>query len=228
MSSQEEKIRIEVEFKNIKNLRITIYPPDGKIKITAPPGTTQEYIKKFAGTKIGWIKKHRERFLNHSKITGTLRQHSTVYVWGKAHVLELTERRGNPKIIIEGECMRMYVRPDSTKAKREELLDRWYRRILKETAPAIIEKWENILGVTVNKLYARKMKSHWGSCNCDRQTLRLNSELVKRSPECLEYVIVHEMLHITEKSHNRKFYHLLEKYIPSWKTIRKNMNTGVL
>ena len=220
-------IPFTVEFRNIKTLRITVFPPDGRVKITAPPGTGQEYIRQFAAAKIKWIQKHRERFLNHSKLSGTLRQHSTVYVWGKPLILELTERRGNPKIIIDNESMKMYVRPDSTKAKRQELLDKWYRNTLKETAPVIIKKWEAILGITVNKLFVRKMKSHWGSCNCDKQTLRLNTELVKRSPECLEYVIVHEILHIIEKGHNRKFYKLLGKYIPTWKTIRKNMNTGV-
>jgi len=221
-------IPFTVEFRNIKTLRITVFPPDGRVKITAPPGTGQEYIRQFAAAKIKWIQKHRERFLNHSKLSGTLRQHSTVYVWGKPLILELTERRGNPKIIIDNESMKMYVRPDSTKAKRQELLDKWYRNTLKETAPVIIKKWEAILGITVNKLFVRKMKSHWGSCNCDKQTLRLNTELVKRSPECLEYVIVHEILHIIEKGHNRKFYKLLGKYIPMWKTIRKNMNTGVI
>ena len=153
---------------------------------------------------------------------------STVYVWGVPYQLSIIAHRGNSKILLDGGTMKMYVREDSEKSKREEILDRWYRRILKQTAPPIIAKWEKIIGVKVNKLFVRKMKSHWGSCNCDRQTLRLNSELVKRSPECLEYVIVHEMLHIIEKGHNRDFYYLLNKYIPDWKNIRKKMNRGEL
>ena len=221
-------ISFEVEFKNVKTLRITVYPPDGRVRIVAPPGTDREHIRKFAAAKIKWVEKHRERFLNHSKITGSLRNRSTVYVWGIAHELEITERQGNSKITIKDGRMLMYVRPGSLKAKKQELLDRWYRRILKETAPAIIEKWEAVMGVEVKKLFVRKMKTHWGSCNGARQTLRLNSELVKRSPECLEYVIVHEMLHIIEKGHNRKYYSLLNNYMPAWKAIRKKMNTGGL
>ena len=221
-------IPVEVEYRNVKTLRLTVFPPDGRVRIAAPPGTEPAFIKKFASSKIKWIEKHRERFLNHSKLSGSLRNNSKVFVWGAAHELELIERRGNPKIIIEGGYMKMFVRPDSTKAKRLEFLDRWYRRILKETAPAIIKKWEAIIGVEVKKLYVRKMKSHWGSCNRERQTLRLNSELVKRSPECLEYVIVHEMLHIIEKGHNSRFYRLMNKHIPAWKAIRKRMNKGDL
>jgi len=221
-------IPFEVEYKNVKTLRLTVYPPDGRVRIAAPFGTAHDYIRKFAVSKIGWIEKHRERFLNYSKITGSVKNHSTVYVWGIPYELELIERRGNPRIIIEGGHIKMYTRPDSSKAKRQEFLDKWYHRNLKETAPGIIKKWESRTGIEVKKLYVRKMKSHWGSCNCEKQTMRLNSELAKRDPECLEYVIVHEMTHIIEKSHNRNFYRLLNQYMPAWKEIRKKMNSGNL
>jgi predicted metal-dependent hydrolase len=222
---------IEVEFKNIKTMRLTVYPPDGRVKIAVPFGTAPELIKRFATSKTGWIEEHRKKFRGHSanlrpEMTGSLKNHSTVFVWGKPYRLELIQRNGNAKITIVGEYMKFCVRPDSTKAKKQEVLDRWYRRILKEAAPVIIEKWEAIMGLKVQKLYVRKMKSHWGSCNYKRQTLRLNSELAKRNPECLEYVIVHEMLHIIEKGHNRNFYRMLEKHMPGWKTIRKKMNSG--
>lgn len=219
-------IPFEVEYKNVKTLRLTVYPPDGRVRIAAPIGTAHEYIGKFAASKIGWIGKHREKYLNHSKLSGNLKNHATVYVWGEALELVLTERSGNPKIAIDKGCMKMFVRPNSTKAKKQEFLDKWYRTVLKETAPGIIKKWEIRMGLEVQKLYVRKMKSHWGSCNCEKQTLRLNSELVKRNPECLEYVIVHEMLHIIEKGHNRNFYRLLNEYMPEWKVIRKKMNKG--
>jgi len=221
-------ISFDVEYRNVKTLRLTVYPPDGRVRISAPPGVAPEFIRKFAVSKIAWIEKHRERFLNHSKLIGSLRNHSAVYLWGKAYELELIERRGNPKIVIGNDHLMMYVRPGSPKAKNQEFLDRWYRRTLKDAASVLIQKWEALIGVKVNKLYVRKMKSHWGSCNYERQTLRLNSELAKRSPECLEYVVVHEMLHIIESGHNRNFYRLLGKYIPEWKMIRKKMNRGEL
>jgi len=219
-------LQIEIEYKNIKAMRLTVYPPDGRVKITAPPGTDYELIKKFAASKSGWIEKHRQKFLNHSKLTGPLKNHSSVYVWGEALELEIIERKGHPKILINAGKMQMYSRPGSSKSVRQEFLDKWYRGLLKEAAPKIIETWEKRIGVEIKKLYVRKMKTHWGSCNREKQSMRLNSELVKRSPECLEYVIVHEMLHIIEKGHDKKFYRLLNQYLPEWKSIRKKMNFG--
>jgi predicted metal-dependent hydrolase len=227
---QIESVLFEVEYRPVKVIRLTVYPPDGRVKISAPPGTAAEFIKKFAASKLSWIEKHRQKFLNQPSRSGpglksSLRNHSPVFVWGTAFELEIIERRGNPKIVIEGGNMKLFVRPDSSKAKRQEFLDRWRRKTLKEAAEASIKNWEKLIGVEVKKLYVRKMKSHWGSCNYEKQTLRLNSELAKRRSECLEYVIVHEMLHIIEKGHNRKFYRLLNKYIPEWKVIRKEMNS---
>jgi len=120
----------------------------------------------------------------------------------------------------------MYIRSGAAKTKRTEVLDRWYRRALKEAASPIIKKWESKIGVTVQKLFIRKMKSCWGSCNCKNRTLRLNSELAKRGVECLDYVILHEILHIIEKGHNCNFYGLMNQFMPEWKIIRKKMNSG--
>ena len=175
--------------------------------------------------------------MNHSKLSGPVKNDSVVYVWGEALNLEVIERKGHPKIIISGGNMIMYVRPDfspglasagpTPTAKRQDFLDKWYRETLKKAAPPIITKWEKRLGVSVKKLYIRKMKTHWGSCNYRKHTLRLNSELVKRGAECLEYVIIHEMLHIIEKGHNKRFYCLLNQYFPDWKRIRKKLNSGL-
>jgi len=150
-----------------------------------------------------------------------------VYVWGKPYSLEIAETSGYSKITIENEngCMKMRIRRNSPGSKIREVLDRWYRRILKKASDPLIKKWEAVLGVEVKKLYIRKMKTHWGSCNRTRQSLRLNTELARRSPECLEYVILHEMIHILVKGHNKEFYGILDKYCPGWKNIRKKMNS---
>jgi predicted metal-dependent hydrolase len=216
-----------VEYRKLKTIRLTVHPPDGRVKIAAPIGMDREQIRTFAVSKIAWIEKHRERYLKHSKINSSLKNHSAVYIWGTAYKLEIIERKGNSKIKVEGGNIKLYVRPDSTKAKKLEILDKWYHKILEEVSLPIIKKWEAIIGVEVKKLYVRKMKTHWGSCNGEKQTLRLNSELAKRNPVYLEYVIVHEMLHIIEKSHNRRFYSLLNKYLPGWKETRKKMNAGL-
>ena len=223
----------EVEFKAVKNLRLTVYPPDGRVRVTAPQGTGREIIKKFVLSKIGWIETQRQSFQNQPVkarpgIDESLKNGSTVFVWGKAHELEIIERNGNSKILLESGCMKFYVRPDSTKTKKQEYLDKWRRKILKGNAIAVIEKWENRTGISVKKLFIRKMKSCWGSCNYRKQTLRLNSELTKRNPECLDYVVLHEMLHIIEKGHNRNFYYQMSRYLPEWKSIRKKMKSGEL
>ena len=229
-----DSIPVEVEYRNIKVMRLTVYPPDGKVRIAAPGGTAPDAIKRFAVSKIKWIEEQRKKLRGHAdegvrpELKSPLRNHSTVYLWGVPHKLELIERGGNSKITAGDGYITMYVRPLSSKTKKQAILDRWYRRVLKEAAEPAIKKWEALIGVEVKKLYIRKMKSHWGSCNYQKQTLRLNSELAKLESECLEYVIVHEMLHIIEKGHNRNFYGLLSQYIPDWKAIRKKMNSGGL
>jgi predicted metal-dependent hydrolase len=220
-------IFIEVAYRRMKNMRITVYP-DGRVLAAVPLNTAPELIRSFAVSKLPWIEKHREKFRSKSKNAGPLKDSGKVYVWGQALDLEIIEKPGNSKITLSEGRMKMKVRPGLTTEKKQELLDKWYRKVVKETAPIIIKKWEPLLKVKVLGLYVRKMKSHWGSCNPQRQTLRLNSELVKKSPECFEYVILHEMIHIIEVGHNRRFYSYLNKFMPSWKIIRKKMNSGEL
>jgi predicted metal-dependent hydrolase len=217
-------VRIEVEYKRVKNIRLTVYPAEGKVRISAPLSASRKTVRDFAASKLPWIEKRR---LLYRSRTG-LREPAVQYVWGIPLEPEIIERRGHPKIVIEGNRMRIYLRPGSTGIKRQELLDKWYRRVLQETAPGLIKKWEPLIGVAVSGLYIRKMKSHWGSCNYSRRTIRLNSELVKKSPECLEYVIVHEMIHMVEPSHNRNFYRLMNTFMPAWKAIRTKINKGTL
>jgi len=226
-------ITVEVEYRAVKLMRLTVHPPDGRVIIAAPLGTALESIKRFAASKVEWIEKHRARFRNNAAAANpgtheTLKNHSTVYVWGVPHELLIVQREGNAKIVVEDGRMTMYIRPLCPAAKKQEVFDKWYRRALKEAAESLIEKWTVIIGVEVKKLYVRKMKSHWGSCNYQRQTLRLNSELAKRNPEYLEYVVIHEILHIIEKGHNRNFYRLMNQYMPAWKAVRKKMNAGAL
>ena len=231
-------ILFELEFRKIKTMRLTVYQPnskraDGLVKITAPEGTSRELIISFASSKLDWVKQQRKKFQENSTrlktgTSGALLNGSTVYVWGEVYQLQLIEHSGNSRIKLDGGYVKMYIRSGSTKAKKQEVLDRWYRRLLKERAPEIIKKWEAHTGLSIKNLYFRKMKTCWGSCNYKKQTLRLNTELAKRKTECLEYVILHEMLHIIEKGHNKKFYRLLDKYMPEWKVIRKRMNTGEL
>jgi predicted metal-dependent hydrolase len=221
-----DDIPITIEYKNIKTLRMTIYPPDGKVCISAPKNVTWEFIHAFAVSKIPWIEKHREKFRRNVRVKNRFQDHEIHYVWGSAYKLELFERRGHPKVILTENILRLCTRPATSKEEKQRILDNWYRRLIQDVVPRLIQKWEPLIGVTVKKVFLRKMKSHWGSCNYQNQTIRLNTELAKKPPECLEYVIAHEMIHIVEPSHNRNFYELMNKHLPAWKLIRKKMNAG--
>jgi predicted metal-dependent hydrolase len=187
---------------------------------------TADFIRHFAASRMAWIEKQQNRCRLLAAVREKADLEKTQSVWGVPYRLTVIEKQGRPKVTAENGVLTLCVRPDTDRKKQQALLDAWRLTVLKETAPKLIEKWEGIIGVETAALYVRKMKSHWGSCNCIRRTIRLNSELVKRSPECLEYVIVHELIHLIEPAHNRNFYRLLNRYMPSWKTIRIQMNTG--
>ena len=205
---------------------MTVYPPDGKVCISAPKNTTWEFILSFAASKIPWIEKQQEKFRRSARAANCFQNHEIHYVWGLAYRLEPVNRQGRPKITLEGGRLRFSIRPGASTEQKQKTLDTWYRGLLQKTVPGLLQKWEPVIGVTVKGIYFRKMKSHWGSCNCQKQTIRLNTELARKTPECLEYVLVHEMIHIIEPSHNRSFYRLMNKYLPAWKLVRKKMNAG--
>jgi predicted metal-dependent hydrolase len=218
--------RIEVTYRPIKNLRLTVYPPDGRVKVAAPRNMTADFIRHFAASRMTWIETQQNRYRLLAAAREKAGRENLQLVWGVPHRLAVVEGRGNPKVTAENGVLTLYTRPGADRDKQQAMLDAWRLKILKETAPALIEKWEGIIGVKTAALYVRKMKSRWGSCNYARRTIRLNSEIVKRSPECLEYVIVHELIHLIEPAHNRDFYRLLNQYMPAWKAIRARMNAG--
>jgi predicted metal-dependent hydrolase len=221
-------IPIAVEYKQVKTLRMTIYPSEGQVRISAPLSAGPESIQNFILSKQKWIETHREKF---RRVGGFSRLESgdSVPVWGEIFLLEAAIGRYRPRIELSPPGhMKMYIKPETSGEKRLALLDAWYRRRLRETAPGIIAKWAARLGVKTPGLFIRKMKTHWGSCSYTKGTIRLNSQLVQKNPLCLEYVIVHELIHFKESSHNRNFYRLLGQAIPDWKEIRKKMNSGEL
>jgi predicted metal-dependent hydrolase len=219
-----DTIRIEVEHKRVKTMRITVYPPDGRVKITAPLSAGSQMIRDFVLDRRDWIKKHQARLAGPAKESRSFLDGEIHYVWGEPYSLEVIEKRGQPKIEAANNRLIMYVRPGTERQKKRELFDKWRRGLIQQAAPRLVAKWEPILAVKIKEIFYRKMKTHWGSCNYGRKTIRLNTELVKKKPKYLEYVIVHEMLHIIEPNHSGNFYRLLGKYYPEWKAIRKEMN----
>jgi predicted metal-dependent hydrolase len=225
------ELLVELEYRAVRTLRMTIYPPRTpgsaeRIRIAAPIGTSRQFIWDFVVSKGAWIEKHRARFRERPGVPDLLREGEILRVWGLPCRLVLVERQGRPRIEAGEGRVLMFLRPGDGLEERRKLLDRWRRRVLQEAASRLVPLWADRIGVTVHRVYYRKMKSHWGSCNFTKKTIRLNTELAKRSPECLEYVILHELVHILEPSHNRNFYRIMDKYLPAWKTIRKQMNRG--
>jgi predicted metal-dependent hydrolase len=226
--------QVEVEYKPIKTLRMTVYPPapprspEGRIRVSAPPCTPRQIIQNFVISKAAWIEKHQARFRKTPPAAGALRDGGEYPVWGLPHRLELSERPGCPRIAAAGGRLLMSVRPGDSQERRQKILDAWYRALCKDAAAPMVKAWEERIGLKVNRVYYRSMKTHWGSCNYTKKTIRLNTELSKKPPECLEYVILHELIHILEPSHNRNFYRLMDLYLPSWRGIRKKMNRGEL
>ncbi|MDR0400255.1 MAG: M48 family metallopeptidase [Treponema sp.] len=226
------QLRVEVEYKQVKTLRMTLYPPGTpgaageRIHISAPLNTPRQIIQDFVVSRTAWIEKHRARFRGRG---AALPEEGEIFhVWGIPHRLELAERPGRPRITLKEGRMLLLVPPGGGVEARQKVLDRWYRGVLKEAAVRLVPPLAARVGVAVRRIFYRKMKTHWGSCNYTRQSIRLNTELAKKPLQCLEYVILHELIHILEPSHNRNFYRLMDRHLPGWKLIRRRMNRGEL
>lgn len=220
-------IEIELTKKNIKNLHLSVHPPDGRVKISAPQYMDTDTIRLFAISKLSWIRKQQKKFINQE------RQPEREYVSGESHYflgqryllnVIYTNKRKQGVEIRNKKYIDLYVRENTPKYLRERAMTEWYRRELKKLIPPIIAKWEPIIGVEVNEFGVKKMKTRWGSCNPKAKRIWLNLELVKKSPTCIEYVVVHEMVHLLEKSHNERFIAYMDKFLPNWRAIKAELN----
>lgn len=225
-----EDITIQVTRKKVKNINLRVYPPKKEARISAPHYLSEQVIRNFAISKLAWI---RNKFSTCKApvhpddpefITGEIH-----FYKGKALELRISTRDTAPEIILHEKqaILEMIARPGSSKAKRAEILTEWYRARLKEQIPKFIEKWEPVMGVTVQEFGVKKMRTRWGSCNTQAKRIWLNLELAKKSAECLEYVIVHEMVHLLERLHNDRFYQLMSCFLPNWKETEKELQGKV-
>ncbi len=199
-------INISAEKKNIKNMYLRVIPPDGKVKITAPLFTSDDKIRMFAVSRIAWIRKQRQKFLEQPRQAE--RKYETgesYYLWGKRYCLEIIYSNTQNDAYISGQNIVLQVREDSTPHQRAYIMDEWYRRVLKNAIPSVLEKCERIVGVKANEWKVKNMRTRWGTCNIQAKRIWINLQLVKKSSECLEYVIIHELVHLLEKNHNDSF-----------------------
>ena len=218
-------IAINIVQKNIKNVHLSVYPPDGQVRISAPLRMDVDTIRVFALTKLAWIKKQQKKLQQQARETPReYLDRESHYLWGKRYLLELVEKNARPEVKLEHKKILLQVRPTSSEEKKQSILDNWYREQLKLAIPALIEKWEPLMGVTVEKFFVRKMKTKWGSCRPAANSIRLNTDLIKKPPECLEYVVVHEMVHLLEASHNARFIALMDRFMPKWRFFKEELN----
>ena len=222
-------ITVDIELKDIKNVHLSVYPPNGRVRIAAPSRMDIETIRVYAISKLGWIKRQQRKFREQDR--ETIREYidrESHFVWGKRYLLKVIEVEEAPSVELRYSEMILRVRPGADFVKKEQVVEEWYRRQLRQAAFHLIEKWEPTLGVQVGGLYIQRMKTKWGSCNPVSGNIRLNTGLAKKPEQCLEYIIVHELVHLLEPTHNDRFTALLDRYLPSWKLLRDELNQAPL
>lgn len=216
---------IDVEQKEIKNIHLSVYPPTGRVRISAPLQLDLDTLRVFALSKLNWIKKQQEKIRGQERETPRefINQESH-YFRGKRYLLKVIEVQAPPKVELQHSTLILSVRPGTSTEKRRSILDEWYRAQLKILVPPLIEKWENRMNVQVNQFGIKKMKTRWGSCNIQARRIWLNLELAKKPPECLEYVVVHELIHLLERNHNDRFTAYLDNFLPKWRFYKEQLN----
>jgi predicted metal-dependent hydrolase len=223
-------ITIDVIKKNIKNLHLAVYPPTGRVRIAIPLNTDDESVRLFAISKLAWIKKHQKNFAKQRR--ETKREYvsgESHYFEGRRYLLNVIYYKGKPKIEIRNKThIDLYVREGSTLEQREKLMIEWYRQTLKEKIPHLIEKWQKRIGVELKDWQVKRMRTKWGTCNIESKRIWLNLDLAKKPIHCLEYIIVHELVHFIERHHNHNYVSLMDKFLPNWKFYQSELNQLIL
>ena len=222
-----EDIEIQLIKKNIKNLHLSVLPPDGSVRISAPKALNDEVVRLFVVSKLSWIKKQRAKFKRQE------RQPEREFVSGESHqflgqryLLNViyTNKRRQGVAVRDKAYLDLFARKNSDKDQRRKVMGEWYRSELKALIPHLIKKWEPIMGVKVESWGVKLMKTKWGSCNIAAKRIWLNLELAKKNPACLEYIVVHEMVHLLERLHNQNFVAHMDEFLPNWRSTKAELN----
>lgn len=219
-------IAVDVVLKDIKNLHLSVHPPAGKVRISAPLRMDLDTIRVFAITKLSWIKSQQKKLCKQERETPReYLDRESHYVWGKRYLLKLVEKEAATIVELKHNKMILQLRPGASHQKRQEVLDAWYREQLKKVVPSLVAKWEKVVGVETGRLYFQKMKTKWGSCSVGSKNIRINTELAKKPIQCLEYIIAHELMHLLERRHNERFSALMDAHMPQWRQYREILNS---
>jgi predicted metal-dependent hydrolase len=218
-------LAVEVTLKPIKNLHLTVLPPQGAVRISAPQTMCKDHIRAYVIGKLGWIRRQQDKFTGQKRESPRLiverESHS---VWGRRTLLHIEEACGAPRVEVRPKQLTLYLRPGTTPERSKAILSCWYRNELRKEAADLIEHWQRRLDVRINKLFVQAMKRQWGSCNPSTKNIRLNTLLAEKPKACLEYVVLHELAHLRVATHGQEFAALLDSHLPDWQERRKLLN----
>jgi predicted metal-dependent hydrolase len=218
-------IAVDVVLKDIKNVHLSVHPPTGRVRISAPKRMRVDTIRVFVISKIAWIRQQQRKLREQERETPReYVERESHYVWGKRHLLTVVESEGAPSIEIKHSRLFLRVAPRTAEERRQAFVEAWYREQLKQAVPPLVARWEQLLGVSVQRFFVQRMKTRWGSCNAKTSSIRLNTELAKKPRACLEYLVVHEMIHLLEPTHNARFVGLMDGAMPQWRIVRERLN----
>ena len=218
-------VSIAVTRKAVKNVHLSVHPPLGHVTLVAPTETRLDVARAYAISKLGWIRDQQTKLLAQARETPRqFVERETHHLWGRRYLLSVIEKNAKPAVTHSHRRITLAVRPGSTLAKREKVMNEWHRALLHQAVPALIVKWEAKLGVKVSGYFLQRMKTKWGSCSPRAGNIRLNTELVKKPKDLLEYVVVHEMLHLVAPTHSERFVALLQQHYPTWREARVELN----
>ncbi|MEP7008804.1 MAG: SprT family zinc-dependent metalloprotease [Acidobacteriota bacterium] len=219
------EVSIAVTRKDIKHVHLSVHPPHGRVTLVAPKTTRPEVARAYAASKLGWIRDQQEKLRAQAREPRRqFVERESHYLWGRRFLLTVREEDGKPSVKLSHRSITLTVRPGSDKAKREEVIHEWHKSLLHRTIPDLIRKWEQKLGVEVAGYFLQRMKTKWGSCNHQARNIRLNTELVKKPKDLLEYVVVHEMAHLIAPTHSERFMALMDQHYPTWREARAELN----
>jgi predicted metal-dependent hydrolase len=218
-------ITIAVTRKNIKHVHLSVHPPAGRVTLVAPVGTRLEVARAYIISKLGWIRDQQAKLLGQARETPRqFIERESHYLWGRRYLLSVVEEDTRPSVHLSHRKITLTVRPGSSAEKREEVMHEWHKTLLHKAVPPLIRKWQAKLGVTVSGYFLQRMKTKWGSCNHREGNIRLNTELVKKPKDLLEYVVIHEIAHLVEPTHSERFVAILNEYYPTWREARQELN----
>jgi predicted metal-dependent hydrolase len=218
-------VSIAVTRKDIKNVHLSVHPPHGRVTLSAPKATRLEVARAYAISRLSWIRDQQKKLANQARETPRqFINRESHYLWGRRHLMTVVYRDTKPSVTLDHKRITLTVRPGSDAAKRAEVIHEWHKVLLHKAAPTLIQKWEHKLKVETRGYFLQRMKTKWGSCNHRAGHIRLNTELVRKPKDLLEYVIAHELVHLIEPTHSDRFIGILEKHYPNWREARADLN----